>query len=206
MTMIHSRRRFIIQTSLLPLIVNVKAHADTREELAQYPSQQEGDAWMRALMKHLGAASGMLHLSRFADPMYFLEKPITWSPNPGEEVQKVEVPKGFVTDFASIPRAFWSLLPPDNDYTYPAILHDFLYWTQAVSRKDADLVLLYAMKEFKVKKSSINIIYDAVRLGGETAWKDNAKLKQAGEKRILTVFPTDPKIRWAEWKQRKDVF
>jgi len=29
-------------------------------------------------------------------------------------------PAGFVTDFASISRLFWTLLPRDGEYTYPA--------------------------------------------------------------------------------------
>ena len=50
------------------------------------------------------------------------------------------VPAGFETDFASVPRAFWSVFPPYGPYTKSAVLHDWLYVTQpaGVSRKDAD--------------------------------------------------------------------
>jgi hypothetical protein len=37
---------------------------------------------------------------------------------------------GFVTDFASIPRPFWSLLPTWGQYGPASIVHDFLYWDQ----------------------------------------------------------------------------
>src|SRR5262245_55189884 len=88
-------------------------------------------SWMDQWMKIDRMPMGVLHLGRFADPIYFLIKPITWKPNPGQETfQAVTVPVGFVTDFASIPRIFWSALPPDGRYTYPAIVHDYLYWTQ----------------------------------------------------------------------------
>ena len=40
---------------------------------------------------------------------------------------KVVVPKGFVTDFASIPRIFWGLIEPDGPLYLGAILHDFGY-------------------------------------------------------------------------------
>src|SRR5262245_4964648 len=69
--------------------------------------------WMNGWMPQERQGIGTLHLGRFSDPIYFLRKPITWKPNPGQEkYQSVTVPIGFVTDFASIPRIFWSLLPP----------------------------------------------------------------------------------------------
>ncbi|ECG8634089.1 DUF1353 domain-containing protein, partial [Salmonella enterica subsp. salamae] len=39
----------------------------------------------------------------------------------------IEVPAGFVTDLATIPRIFWSLMPPDGKYAKAAIIHDYLY-------------------------------------------------------------------------------
>ena len=39
----------------------------------------------------------------------------------------VQVPKGFVTDGASIPRIFWVYLPRHGKYTKAAVVHDFLY-------------------------------------------------------------------------------
>src|SRR5262245_60709692 len=92
-------------------------------------------AWMDTWMSEQKRTVGTLHLSRFVEPIYFLLKPTLWLPDPGQErLQPVNVPAGFVTDFASIPRAFWSLLRPDGRYTHPAIVHDYLYWTQTAPR------------------------------------------------------------------------
>ena len=41
-----------------------------------------------------------------------------------QHIFKVE--KGFITDFASIPRIFWSIYPPFGRYTKSAVLHDRL--------------------------------------------------------------------------------
>ncbi len=38
----------------------------------------------------------------------------------------IEVPKGFVTDFASIPRALWVILHPTGRYGSAAIIHDYI--------------------------------------------------------------------------------
>src|SRR5262245_61834039 len=53
----------------------------------------------------------------------------------GRTSDRIVVPKGFVTDFASIPQALWSLgLSPHGQYSRAAVIHDFLYWTQGCSR------------------------------------------------------------------------
>src|SRR4051812_29221534 len=50
----------------------------------------------------------------------------------------VVVPAGFVTDFASTPRAIWAVLPPVGNYQLAAVVHDFLYWDQRCTREQAD--------------------------------------------------------------------
>jgi hypothetical protein len=171
-----------------------------------YADQAAMDAWMSRWRNRLGAASGPLHLGRFLDPMYFLLDEIAWSPNPGESVSPVSVPIGFVTDLASIPRIFWSLLRPDGNYAFPAIIHDYLYWFQPEPKEKADLTLLYAMKEFGVGAFERETIYRAVQAGGGSAWTDNRKRRASGEKRILKSFPQDPKISWQQWARMPDVF
>src|ERR1700738_3490712 len=76
-------------------------------DAAQPTRSSEQEDWLDELndRKSLGAP---LYLLRFADGVYVLTKPIAWSPNPGQPHNRVEVPSGFVTDFASIPRTFWS--------------------------------------------------------------------------------------------------
>lgn len=178
---------------------------------AQEPNQPSQDmtmeTWMNDWMSVSRAPSGMLRISRFREPVYFLTAPISWTPNRGQEhYGAVTVPTGFVTDFASIPQIFWSVLRPDGEYAYAAVVHDYLYWTQTRSREEADDILKMAMEDFDVGTLKLGAIYDAVRLGGKVAWNGNAKKKAQGEKRILAQFPQDPRTRWAVWKQRPEVF
>ena len=150
---------------------------------------------------------GTLSITRFAEPIYFLNKEIRWTPNLGiEKLPSVTAPMGFVTDFASIPPLFFSILRPDGKYAYGAVLHDYLYWEQNVTRKTADRILWYAMLEFEVAKPKALLIYNAVRAGGWWAWRQNANSKKNGEKRVLQLFPQDPKMTWEEWKRRPGVF
>jgi hypothetical protein len=166
----------------------------------------EFDGWMNEWMQ-TKALGGPLWLSRFADPTYFTVKPMGWAPGPQQPaLPKVEVPVGFVTDLASVPRLFWSLLRPDGDYAYAAIVHDYLYWNQATTKAEADMIIKLAMEDLEVAPSQVTAIYQAVSHFGETAWKSNALLKQQGEKRILKLYPNDPKTRWSDWKTKPDVF
>lgn len=180
------------------------AHAATKKTQTASPAESWMNGWMTS-DKKLGSA---MRVSRFRDPMYFLISPISWTPNLREagKYQAVEVPTGFVTDFASIPPIFFSVLRPDGEYAYAAVIHDYLYWTQARPREEADDILKLAMQDLKVDSVKLAAIYQAVRRFGGKAWDGNAKLKGQGEKRILAKFPDDPTINWDDWKKRPDVF
>jgi len=188
----------------------VAATGEPAEALQASP--QDIRAWMNAWIDSPAGETrrvdGLLYLARFLDPYYVLLKPISWSPLPSAPpgFKKVTVPTGFVTDLASVPRAFWSALRPDGEYSFAAIVHDFLYWTQLITRAQADEILRMAMQELGIEPSVIKVIYEAVRLGGGTAWRQNAQLRANGERRVLKTLPTDPTTRWSDWKTRPTVF
>lgn len=87
----------------------------------------------------------------------------------------VEVPVGEITDFASIPRAFWRLFPPHGKYSPAAIVHDYLYRTGTVSRKRADAVFHEAMLAKHVPKWQAWTMWSAVRSFGWVAWNGHRK-------------------------------
>jgi hypothetical protein len=193
-------RRHVLAGAVLPFVGVPAARAEAEDPAAIA-------AWMNAWMSEQKATVGNLHLGRFVEPIYYLLKPTTWLPDKGQEhLKSVNVPVGFVTDFASIPRIFWSILPPDGKYTHPAIVHDFLYWTQTGAREDADQILKIMMEDFSVGTATVTAIYTAVRTFGGSAWDGNAKLKAGGERRTLKTFPDDPLTTWEQWKKRPEVF
>ena len=86
--------------------------------------------------------------------------------------QRIEVPAGFQTDFASIPRGLWNILPPTGRYALAAVVHDYLYRTRyRATRAQADRVLLEAMGVLKVGRWTRWTIYSGVRLGGWASYK-----------------------------------
>jgi hypothetical protein len=126
----------------------------------------------------------------------------------GDTADSIEVPAGFVTDLASIPRQFWGpplYLTPTGQYSRAAIIHDYLYWSQKCSREQADRLLVIAMKESKVVPFDEALIYKGVNVGGKGAWKQNAKDKQSGLPRILPQDyrqPPDPNMTWTEYAKQ----
>lgn len=85
----------------------------------------------------------------------------------------IEVPKGTLTDGASIPRIFWNILSPFGEYFAAALIHDYLYSpaNNRFTRAEADLILLEAMKALNVPAVKRVIIYRAVRLFGWRSYK-----------------------------------
>ena len=83
---------------------------------------------------------------------------------------KVTVPAGTTTDFASIPRIFWPIFPPDGRrYMRAAIVHDYLYRTGKVPRALADQMFLMLMTQDGVPWWKRNLMYWAVRIFGRRA-------------------------------------
>ena len=179
------------------------------------PPMTEKEAFMRAALssvtqpttagkpKFIGPPAAIVP---FSDWNYYYTKDVLEWRSDTDSSRAVNVPVGFVTDLASIPPLFWTLLPKAAAYSYPAIIHDYLYWVQPCARGDADEILRAAMIEVNVEAVKVTAIYQAVRLAGGGAWTANSAAREKGEKRILKLFPTDIKISWDQWKVMPNVF
>ena len=87
----------------------------------------------------------------------------------------VTVFTGFLTDLASIPKAFRNIFDPAGPWMGPAIIHDYLYSKASNShfnatRKQADDIFREAMYNLGIGWER-NVIYAAVRMGGWKSWK-----------------------------------
>lgn len=86
--------------------------------------------------------------------------------------QVFSIPRGFVTNFASVPQIFWSMIAPWGRHMKPAVMHDYFYRTAIVSRLDADRLFYRMMKQLGVSWWKRQVIYRAVRLFGATYYHD----------------------------------
>lgn len=78
----------------------------------------------------------------------------------------ITVPKGFVTDLASIPRLPFIYLCLNGIADQAGIIHDYLYSTGLVSREMADAVLREACLVLGVPVWKAEMIYAGVRTFG----------------------------------------
>ena len=64
----------------------------------------------------------------------------------GKELEIV-VPEGFITDFGTIPRLLWAILPPSHHhYIRSTIIHDYALKEINISRADCHTILEKAMR------------------------------------------------------------
>ncbi len=100
-----------------------------------------------------------------------LVRPLVYN-SPGETIV---IPAGFITDLASIPQLFRSIVPVNGRHRAPAILHDYLFVIQDRERAECDWLFLEAMEDAGVRWTQRHLIYRAVRLGGWLPWRNNAR-------------------------------
>ena len=86
------------------------------------------------------------------------------------------VPTGFVTDIASVPKAFQSILSPMGEFAPAAIAHDWMYSRASngyfpADRAMADRIFLELMYNLGVPWHTRTAIYYAVRLAGNLNYK-----------------------------------
>jgi hypothetical protein len=90
----------------------------------------------------------------------------------------VRIPRGFVTDFASMPFGV-IFRSPGGKWDKPAVVHDLLYkqgyvesdlLQKRITRKDADDIFKEAMQVAGVNWFARQVIYAGVRMGGHNIW------------------------------------
>lgn len=97
-------------------------------------------------------------------------KKFTYHVNKYPSKEVITIPKGFETDFASIPRIFWVLISPIDKHAKAAVVHDYCYKYAPYTRKRSDQIFLEAMKVLNVPKWKQYCIYYAVRIFSILPW------------------------------------
>lgn len=108
---------------------------------------------------------------------WVVTKPFSYYVGEESNNQVVEIPVGYLTDGASVPKAFWGIIPPWGSYGQAAVLHDYLCDYEysfrypkvkpvphALCVKEVrDKIFLEAMEVLGVPKFKRNLMYYAVR-------------------------------------------
>ena len=81
----------------------------------------------------------------------------------------IVVPKGYITDGASVPRIFWSIFPPNKaEYLSAAIVHDYLtdivIEKKSITFRSVDNTFRDMLIDLNVNKIEVKVLYWSVRL------------------------------------------
>lgn len=85
----------------------------------------------------------------------------------------IKVPRGYLTDGATVPRVFWNLVPPWGKYGQACVLHDYMceypFYDDGtnrivIGRKAVDDILGEAMEVLNVPTSTRRIMMGGVNL------------------------------------------
>lgn len=94
--------------------------------------------------------------------------------------QTLIIPKGYATDFASVPRILWAIFPPHGRMATPAVLHDYMYdkrigeayFGQKRARRKADRLFLKNCIAAHVPAWQAVMVYYAIRIFAKKWWID----------------------------------
>jgi hypothetical protein len=104
-----------------------------------------------------------------------------------------EVPTGFITNFASVPRLPVIFLIAGDRAHEQATLHDYEYTVRRRSREDADAIFLEALQAETVIPAEYDkpvpgwmarMMYQAVRIGGQSSWEADSLVPQPQHVRV----------------------
>lgn len=99
-----------------------------------------------------------------------------------EQRKRAVIPRGYLTDGASVPRPLWSLIPPWGSYGQAAVMHDWLceylrVWDTKenkwipITRDECDNIFNIGMKALGVPNTTRRVMYSAVKVYSHMASK-----------------------------------
>jgi hypothetical protein len=82
------------------------------------------------------------------------------------------IPKGFVTDFGSVPKVLQLFVNPQGKAKAAFVLHDYLYRVQVTTQLMSDSFLNEGMIVLGVNWFQRFMVYRGLRIGGWSAWSE----------------------------------
>ena len=98
----------------------------------------------------------------------------------------IRVPRGYITDLASIPWIAQCIIPKLGKQNRSSVVHDYLYEVgsingKKITREIADKIYFGLMKSRKVSAWNRHIQYRALRMFGFIAWNKYKKERNNGK-------------------------
>lgn len=122
-----------------------------------------------------------LTLTKLKDGLWKVDRAFKYYVGEDGSDDIISIKKGFITDGASIPRPFFSLIGgPMGEYVQSAVVHDYGYQIMERPRKEVDKIFLEGMKVLGVSFWKRHIMYRAVRMNlpAEIRWRKHGANKK----------------------------
>ena len=91
------------------------------------------------------------------------------------------IPAGFITDGQSVPKIFHAYARPFGPGLWPALPHDYDYYTQEREQVEADGLFRQRELLIETRPSKAWWLWKVLRLFGRKAWNQRTKEKEARE-------------------------
>lgn len=92
---------------------------------------------------------------------------------------QITVPKGFTTDFGSVPKIVRPFISNTGKFNESYVLHDYCYSKDYIgpdfSKEDADCLLWLNLLDAGMNEIKANLVYDAVKVFGDSHWRKDDK-------------------------------
>jgi hypothetical protein len=114
------------------------------------------------------------------DQLWQLTAPLDAELDYGEgRLERIVVPTGFVTDFASVPRLPLVYLATAGVGERAAVLHDFCYSVAEYQRSECDRIFRAALEGSGVSWFQRWAMWSGVRAGGSRHYGSNARARKS---------------------------
>ena len=102
---------------------------------------------------------------------------------------RITVYEGFIFDGASVPRVLWNIIgsPFTGKYTLASLIHDALYRSESLKRKECDEIFLEIMKKSNVNYIKRYAMYYGVRASGGLIWRNHSVEEVSYNKNFIRV-------------------
>lgn len=103
--------------------------------------------------------NNLVTLTYLKDDLWEVHVPLFYELTKYQTKGLIVIPKGFVTDLASVPRIFWAIFPPFGKYARAAIIHDYMAGSSSYTKDEAHRVFRDVMLEDGVPEWIAQLFY-----------------------------------------------
>jgi hypothetical protein len=92
------------------------------------------------------------------------------NPHVDDDFPDIVVPAGYITNGASVPTFLHDVISPTGDLFRASVVHDYLYYSKIVSRREADAIFREIVLDDTGSWLLAYLTWSTVRVSGSAYW------------------------------------